>query len=472
MRRVLALPQALETGILMAAQADTRPPHAVRVLPLRQELAELLGLAGPVVASRLGVMVMGLTDALVVGRYSAEQLGFHALAWAPTSVAVTMAIGLLTGVQVMTARAMGEGRPERTGAVLRRGLSYSLWIGVAAMLMLLAGGPAFLRALGLEPRLAEGASRPLLVFALCLPATTLSVAAGSWLEGLSRPAPAAWLMWIANAVNLALDLLLVPGTFGLPALGAVGGAWATTGARTFLAASTLAYIAAMPDARGLGVFARPPRDPAGEAEQRRIGFGGGASNFLESAAFASMNVIAGWVGALAVAAWAIVLNVVAIVFMAPLGLAAAAAVRVGAAYGAREPVVLRRRALIAYGVTLVFGVTASLVVWPASGLIVSGYTSDPETLAMAGPALALGCLFLIPDALQVVIAQSLRARGDVWLPTFTHLAAYGLVMAPLAWWLALPLGLGLTGVVWAVTAASFLSAGLLAARFGVLERRG
>jgi MATE family multidrug resistance protein len=454
----------------MAAQAESRPQAAFRTLSVRAELAELLKLAGPVVASRLGVMVMGLTDALVVGRYSAEQLGFHALAWAPTSVVVTMAIGLLTGVQVMTARAMGEGRRDRTGAVLRRGLSYSLWLGVGAMLLLLAGGPAFLRALGLEPGLAAGAARALTVFSLCLPATCLSVAAGSWLEGLSKPGPAAWLMWIANGVNLALDLLLVPGTFGLPALGAVGGAWATTGARTFLAVATLAYIAVMPEARALGVFARPPRDRAAEAEQRRIGFGAGSSNFFETAAFASMNVIAGWIGALTVAAWAIVLNVVAIIFMIPLGLATATAVRVGAAYGAREPQALRRRALVAFAVSLAFGGMVSLLVWPAAGWIVTGYTRDAETLAMAGPALALSCLFLIPDALQVVIAQALRARGDVWAPTFTHLASYGLAMAPLAWWLALPMGLGLTGVVWAVTAASFLSAGLLAARFWSLDR--
>jgi MATE family multidrug resistance protein len=61
------------------------------------DLIELMRLSGPVVLSRLGIMVMGLTDAIVVGRYSAEQLGFHAMAWAPSSVFVTMTVGLLVG---------------------------------------------------------------------------------------------------------------------------------------------------------------------------------------------------------------------------------------------------------------------------------------------------------------------------------------------------------------------------------------
>ena len=439
--------------------------------PIRTELAELLKLSGPVVISRLGIMAMGLSDAIVVGRYSATQLGYHALAWAPTSVIVTMAIGLLIGVQVMTARAIGEGKRHETGAVLRRGLSYSLWIGAISTLVLVAGGPAFLHAIGLEQDLADGASRALLVFSLSLPGYCLSVSASFWMEGLSRPGPGAWAMWIANAVNLALDLLLVPGTLGLPALGAVGGAWATTGARTFLAMAMLGYIALMPEARALGVFDKPERNRAAEAEQRRIGFGAGASNFFEVASFASMNVIAGWIGGLAVAAWAIVLNVAAIVFMVPLGVSTGAAVRVGQAYGARDPAGVTRAGTVAFAVMTVFGILIGLVVWPNSAFIASAYTGSALTLAMAIPALALSCLMYWPDSLQVVTAATLRARGDVWVPTYTHLASYIVIMMPLAWWLAIPRGMGILGMVVAIIIASVVSAGLLLIRFWILARR-
>jgi multidrug resistance protein, MATE family len=453
-----------------AAQASSVAGGRPR--PVRTELAELLKLSWPVVISRLGIMAMGLSDAIVVGRYSATQLGYHALGWAPTSVVVTMAIGLLSGVQVMAARAIGEGRLHDTGAVLRRGLSYSLWIGVISAGLLALGGPAFLHAIGLEKSLADGASRVLLVFCLSLPAYAISVSASFWMEGLSRPGPGAWAMWIANAINLGLDLILVPGLFGLPALGAMGGAWATTGARTFLAVFMLGYIALMPEARTLGVFDKPERNRAAEAEQRRIGFGAGASNFFEVAAFASMNIFAGWIGGLAVAAWAIVLNVAAIVFMVPLGLSTGAAVRVGIAYGSRDPAGVIRAGLIAFAVTGVFGVLVSLAAWPNAALIASAYTGNPLTLAMAIPALALSCLMYFPDSLQVVTAQALRARGDVWLPTGTHLTSYIVIMMPLAWWLAIPRGMGITGLVWAVVIASVVSAGLLLARFWMLSRRG
>jgi MATE family multidrug resistance protein len=157
--------------------------------------------------------------------------------------------------------------------------------------------------------------------------------------------------------------------------------------------------------------------------------------------------------------------------MIPLGLSTAAAVRVGRAYGARDRAALNLAAGVAFAVAASFGALVALLVWPSARLIAHGYTSDARTIALAGPALAFACLFFVPDALQVVAAQSLRARGDVWPPTVTHLASYIAVMAPLAWWLALPMGLGLTGIVLGVIIASFVSAGLLLGRFWLLSRR-
>ena len=126
---------------------------------------------------------------------------------------------------------------------------------------------------------------------------------------------------------------------------------------------------------------------------------------------------------------------------------------------------------MALGVTAAYGVVVALFVWPTAGAIVRLYTTDPQVLAMAGAGLALACLMFLPDALQVVTAQALRARGDVWLPSGMHLTSYVLIMAPLAWFLGAHLKLGLTGMVWAIVVASLVSCGLLLARFWALDRR-
>jgi MATE family multidrug resistance protein len=453
----------------MTPAADIAPAATASLW--RRDLNDLLRLAAPVIGARLGIMTMGLSDSVVVGRFSARELGYHALGWAPTSIIVTMLVGLLTGAQVMTARAIGEGRPEIAGAVLRRSVSYGVWVGVVASAVLLVLGPLGLNHAGLAPDLARGASRVLLIFTLSLVPYAVSCSATFWLEGLGRPQPGMWMMWLANVVNLGVDLVLVPGRFGLHPMGALGGAWATFTARTFLALGLLSYIALMKDARALGVFNKPPRDLNAEVQQRRVGYGAGASNAFEVTAFASLNLFGGWIGGFAVAAWSITINVAAIVFMVPLGLGTATAVLVGRAYGARDPEGVRRAGEISFLVASAFGVLIALVVFPLSGPIAALYTVEPTTRALASGAIALGVLFFWPDALQVVAAQALRARGDVLVPSVTHLTSYVIVMMPLAWWWAIPMHQGVNGLMWAVIVASYISGGFLVTRFWMLMRR-
>ena len=436
----------------------------------RRDLSALLRLAGPVAAARLGVMAMGLSDAVVVGRYSAEQLGYQAMGWALPAVAMVGAMGFLSGVQVMTARCLGQGRPELAGGVFRRGLAYALALGLVMGALLMTLGPATLHAFRLAPGLADGATAPLLVLAASLPASLIGYGSGLFLEATGKAGVSMALMWAANLVNLGLDLLLVPGTFGLPALGAAGSAWATFGARAFLAATLLAYILRMKQARTLGLFDRIGDGRAAAAEQRRLGYGAGVSQLVESAAFSGMNLVVGAIGALTVAGWAVVLNLTAIVFMPPLGLSVACAVLVARAYGARDESGVRRAAILGSGVAAVYGLVAAGVVIPLRGVIAAAYTGDPALLATASAALGLAALFLLPDAIQVVTAQALRARGDVLAPTLTHILSYALVMLPLGWLLAVRLHFGLNGAVLAVILASLVSAGLLLGRFWMLDR--
>lgn len=421
--------------------------------------------------ARLGVMAMGLTDVVVVGRYSAVELGYMALAWGLTSVLLTAGIGVLAGVPVLTARYIGQGRRELTGGVLRRGAVYGAVLGGVAAVILVLLGPALLRSFHMAPGLAEGATPALRIFALSLPVYLMASAAIFYLEALGRAGPGLVAMWIANAVNLAMDLWLVPGGFGLAPMGAVGAAWGTFAARLALLVLLVGYIVRLPEARALGVFAPPLDGRAAAAEQRRIGYGAGASYFVEATAFSGMNVVAGWMGALAVAGWAVVLNVTAIVFMVAMGLATATGVLVSRAHGAHDATALRRAGYVGFGAATVYGAVAAVAVALLARPIAAAYATDPDLIELAATGLVLAGLFFAADGIQVVAAQALRSRGDVLAPTLTHVVSYAVVMLPLGWALAIPAGLGLAGIIWGVTIASFLSAGLLVGRFAILAGR-
>lgn len=450
----------------MTAVSATVP---VRHAPVR--LRALLALAGPVVASRLGIMAMGLVDTIVVGRHSAVELGYLAIAWAPTGVVLTTAIGLLQGVQVMTSRAIGAGRIAETGAILRRGLVYAFWIGCAAAAVLAGLGGPLLGHVGLDPALAGGATPVLRVLALSLLPIMLADAGIFWLEAHGRPVPGMLAMWAANVVNLSLNLWLVPGRSGFAVAGAEASAWSTALSRTALLVFVAVAIGGWRRARDLGVFTRAARDPAAIAGLRRVGYAASISYAVESAAFAGMTIVAGWLGALAVASWAIIINLMALIFMVPLGLATATAVLVGRAYGAHDAAGIHRAGLLGFRATVAVTLAISLGVGFGAPAIAAAYTHNPAVQRVTAEALVLAAwLFFAADGLQVVAAQSLRARGDIWVPTVTHFVSYIAVLLPAGYLAAFTLGLGVDGIVWGTIVASLVSAGLLLERFFWLEK--
>jgi MATE family multidrug resistance protein len=441
-------------------------------IPLPPGYGPLLRLAGPVVLSRLGIMAMGLVDAVAVGRHSATELGYQALGWAPTAVVLTTSIGLLSGIQVMTSQAIGEGRAADTGAILRRGLVYALWISfAAAALLYFAGGPV-MHHIGLANGLADGATPVLQILALSLIPILIGDAGMFWLEAHGRAVPGMVAIWVSNIVNLVLNIWLVPGNSGFGVEGAVASGWATFVSRLVFLAMIAALIVTWRQARAFGVLTPAPDDPAATAEMRRIGYGSSASYFTETLAFASMSIFAGWISADAVATWATVLNVAALIFMVPLGLATATGVLVGRAYGAGDAAGVRLAARRGFALTTWLTLAICIGVGLGRDLIAASYTKDPVVQAMTAAALLLSTLFFVADGLQVVGAQACRAQSDVWVPTATHFASYLLVMMPLGYGFAILLQMGVDGLVWSVIVASLISASLLWGRFLWITRAG
>lgn len=422
----------------------------------------LLRLAGPVALARLGIMGMGVADTVLVGQLAPDELSHQALGWAPTSVLLVAGIGLLMGVQVLAARVCGEGRPEAAGEVWRQGLWLSLIAGVIGALIAAVGvGPA-LMAFGVAPEMARPAGQVAVILALSLPLHLAYIASAYFLEAVQRPTPGMVVMWLANGLNIGLNLWLIPG------LGAEGSAWATVGSRVFLAGALIGYILLTPELRVYGVRAWRSAGP-GVGALLGVGIAAGASQAVEAGAFAAMTVIAGRIGEAEVAAYAIILNCLSVVFMIALGLASATAVLSSEAVGRGAAREASRIGWLGLGLNTAFMIGLGLLSLPLAGAIARGFTADASLALLVAGLVPLAALILAPDGAQVVAASALRARGDNWFPTFSHIAAYAAVMPALAFWLAEMQGQGVAGLLWAIFWASVLSIAVLAARMWALK---
>ena len=432
------------------------------MLTLRAFVWRLLRLAGPVALARLGIMGMGVADVIVVGQFAPEELPHQALGWAPIGVLLVTGIGLLTGVQVLAARALGAGTPALAGGAWRRGMVVAAVAGAVAMLAVWLLEDRIFTTFGIARELAVPSARVARILALSVPLHFFYVATAFFLESIQRPMASTIVMWAANLVNLALNLALVP------EFGAVGSAWATVGARVCLAGVLWIWVLRLDDARAYGV----DRRAAGPSYKMLLGVGVAAaiSQAAEAGAFSGMTLIAGRLGAEAVAAYQILLNLLAVVFMISLGLSTATAVLTSEAVGRHHPADATRASFVGLQLNTGLMLFAGLLVYAFAPQIGRAYTADLSLVSVVAGLLWIAALVMPPDGGQVVAAAALRARGDNWFPTASHLLAYAFVMPSLALWLAEYRGQGVAGLMLAIFWASMLSCSVLSMRLWILRK--
>lgn len=447
-------------------------PFGVR---LWAQLHALAKLSGPVMLSRAGILTMAIVDIAMVGRYSTTELGYASLGTALFVPIMVTGIGLQIGLVAIVAREFGAGRLAETGRAWRRSLPWAAMVGALGF-ALCWFGETWLLLFGHDPELAAGAGAVARAIALGVPMQILYVVCGFYLEGTQRPLPSLVTMAAANVLNAALNYVLIWGHLGLPELGAVGSAIATSAVRVFMFGALFVYIVTRPDAHAYGIRPRMrglwgPGGWAAGAEMRRLSFAAGAATLCEAAAFGAVSQFAGFLGVEALAAYSIAHNVNATVFMAALGLAVGTGVLVGAAWGRGEMGEARFAGWT--GVAAVIGVMAAigaaLALFPGAAAAI--YTNDGALIEATAPLIALVGLIVIADGAQVVAGQAVRALGDAWTATALFFLAFIGVMTPLAYLLGIEFGYGATGLLAATFVGCAVSAILQAARFAHVARK-
>ncbi len=429
-----------------------------------RQFSELLRLSFPVVLQRLGIMTMGIVDTVMVGRFSAQELAYQSIGYVPVMTVIVISIGLMMGTMVLTSNAFGAEEYEKCGRIWRRSLPYGFALGMVGFAVCMFG-ESLLLLLGQQPEIARGGGAVMRAVALGIPMTTIMLASTFFLEGINKPLPGMIFMLLANLVNIFFNWMLVYGHYGFDPMGAVGSAWATTIVRTFLAVGLIVYIFRMTDHAKFGIRARVDLRFHKWKRLRHIGYGAGLTNGAEHMGFATLEVFAGWIGPLTLGAMAIAFNVYGIPYMIAYGIAGATAVRIGIALGRKDhkDLLLAGTCGILLNFLTMVPLLAILLIYPAQ--IAGFFTHEPLLVTATVPLIILTGWMLLFDSMQTVIGNGLRGRRDVWLPTALYFFSYIIVMIPLSYILAFPMGRGAIGLFESTVVASLISCVLLTVRF-------
>jgi MATE family multidrug resistance protein len=283
--------------------------------------------------------------------------------------------------------------------------------------------------------------------------------------------PVMYFGFVGLAVNVVANYGLIYGHWGLPALGAVGCGYATSAVWWTQFVGLAIYVRRHRRLGPLRIFERFDRPHFGRlAALVRLGLPIGFSFFVEVSMFASVALLMGSIGAVAVAGHQIAINVASITFMVPLGIALATTVRVGNAQGRGDVAAARRAGWLGMQLALAGQVVAAavLLAWPQR--IAAVYSADSGVQAMAVQLLIMAAIFQLSDGLQVSAAGALRGLKDTRGPMVVTVVAYWLVGLPFGYWLGFHRGLGPRGLWIGIIGGLTVAGVLLAWRFGRLSR--
>jgi MATE family multidrug resistance protein len=198
--------------------------------------------------------------------------------------------------------------------------------------------------------------------------------------------------------------------------------------------------------RAAGAVLRWAPDMALLAHLARLGAPAATQMLLECGVFATATVLAGSLTASALAAHQIALSAAAFTFMVPLGVSAAAAVRVGHAVGRRQPLAARRAGWAALLLGAAFMSTSAVVFISAPRVVLRVFTDAPEVIATGVTLLAVAAAFQLFDGLQVVATGVLRGVGDTRTPMLANLAGHWIIGLPVGTALCFRAGWGVVGL--------------------------
>jgi MATE family multidrug resistance protein len=446
--------------------------------PWRDESGAMLALAWPLVLANVTQQLIIATDILLMGRLGPVQLAAGTLALNLTYTLNMFLLGLVTASAPMMATALG--RKSNAVRDVRRTFRAGLWILIVTLpiyWLLLWHVGAFMRAFGQPGELAQQGQSFLRAYMWCTAPWLVFTLLRNFVSSLERPHIVFVLSLSGIAVNALLSWSLIFGHFGLPRLGLVGGGLGSTLTWTILCGALIAVASFDRQFRRFALFGRWWRFESDRVvAMARLGLPIGITMALEMGVFALAAYFMGWIGAPAVAAHAVALQLAALTFMVPLGLGQAATVRVGLALGRRDDSAISRAGWTAWVMGVGFMGVMALGMWSFPRHLVTLFLSDVPAnagvIALAVSFLRVAAAFQLADGAQVIGAGMLRGLHDTRWPLLFALFGYWVVGLGIGTWLAFGRDWKGTGIWVGLASGLAAVAALMLGRWLLRDRLG
>ncbi|MBE1528914.1 MATE family multidrug resistance protein [Sphingopyxis sp. OAS728] len=399
----------------------------------RTEFRATLALAVPLAAANLLQMLVHAIDVIFVARLGDAALAASSLGVAIFGLLLWTGTGLIGASAPLIAAELG--RRKHAVREVRRTVRMALWLSALISLVFMgicaAGGPIMI-ATGQPAETSARAASFLLILMWGLFPMIAAAVLRIFVSALGRPTIATAITFGALFVNALGNWMLVFGNLGMPALGLHGSAISSV---TTSALMLLAYVVVIQTDRRLrryhlfGNLWRP--EWARFFDMLRIGTPISLTILAEAGLFTGAAFLMGRIGEAELAGHTIALQVAALTFQIPFGVAQTATIRVGLAYGARDRRAIGHAGFASLALGIGFMAFMALLIWLFPSLVLSIYVDvdAARNAAMVGFALqflVVAAAFQLFDGAQAVAAGVLRGLQDTRTPMIIAICGYWL----------------------------------------------
>lgn len=424
-------------------------------------------LAIPMVLEMVMESLFALTDVFFVARLGAAAVATVGLTESMMIVVYTLAMGLSISGTAVVARRIGEKDADGAGRAAFQAILLGALIATAIAITGALLAPTLLRFMGAgDDVLATGTMFTRVMLGGSATAFLLFVVNATF-RGAGDAAISMRVMWLANAINIALGPMLIFGVGPFPELGVTGAAIATTIGRGTGLLYALSRLV-----RGSGNLrvrrAHLVLEPQTMLNMLRLSVNGTFQVLVGSLSWIVLVRFMAVFGSAAMAGYTIAVRMVVFAMLPAWGLGNAAATMVGQALGAKDPDRAEKAVWTAARYNVAFLGLMGLIFGVFAPAIVRGFTSDPAVSSVAIDGLRVMALGFPLFAFGMVLTQSFNGAGDTTTPTRINIGVFWVFEIPLAWALARYSPLGFHGIFASITAAY----SVLAAVSFVMFRRG
>lgn len=361
----------------------------------------------------------------------------------------SIAMGLAMAVTAIVARRVGEHRGEEAALSAVQAVLVAVLVSLPFAVGGIVWAQDLLRLMGADAWAIEHGYRYTQWMLGGNAVILLLFVINAIFRGAGDAATAMRVLWVANALNIVLDPILIFGLGPIPPLGIEGAAIATNIGRG--AGVLMQLWILVRGSEHLRIRRANLRWHGATLMQIvRTSLGGIGQMIVSMTAWIFLMRILASVSTEAVAGATITLRIMMFTLMPAWGMSNAAATLVGQNLGAGEPERAEAAVWRIGWMNMAFTLAVSVVFFFLHDELVALFSDDPQVIVIGGEWLAILAYSYFVYGWWMVSVQAFNGAGDTMTPTWINLVFFWLIQIPLAWALALPLGWAHSGVFWGV----------------------